>query len=78
MVRAHTGAPLMALDLNIVPAVTAMRQGERAGGGDRAPGPAHPGLPGEDQHHIDDHHQHQHQHQHGDDPGHPGEHQHHH
>ena len=47
-------------DLNIIPAVTAMRQGERAGGGDRAPGPAHPRLPGEDQHHLDDQHQHQH------------------
>ena len=47
---------VMALDLNIIPAVTAMRQGERAGGGDRAPGPAHPRLPGEDQHHLDDQH----------------------
>ena len=73
---------LMALDLNIIPAVTAMRQGAGAGRGDRAPGPAHPRLPGEDQHHLDDQHQHQHhdddQYQHDDDSGLPGEHQHHH
>ena len=67
---------VMALDLNIIPAVTAMRQGERAGGGDRAPGPAHPRLPGEHQHHDGD--QHQHQHQYNDDLRLPGEHQHHH